>query len=39
MLDSEEYSELGINKWYNTSTERALSENGSIEEKLTGNSS
>ena len=32
MLDCEEYRELSNAKWYNTSTERTMSENGSIEE-------
>ena len=39
MLDFEDYRELRNGKRYNTSIERTLSENGNIEEKVTGISS
>ena len=39
MLDSENYRELRNGKRYNTSIKRTMSESGSIEENVTGNSS
>ncbi len=39
MLDSEKYRKLRNGKWYCTSTERPMSDNGSIEENISTNSS
>ena len=39
MLGSEVYRDFKIGKWYYTFIERTMSDNGSIEEKVAGNSS
>ena len=39
MVESARYRELRCGKRYNTHTERRMSENGSIEETVAGNSS